>query len=120
MKFIEFTPEQQAEFDKWVAERPPFIRGMIKRCPPDRLYSNGAGHRVTILSYEEDGTVTVAITGQYNKITFERNVFGVPIEDLQECDLPGKDELLGAILTKQEDIDAFINATRSTVLARNH
>lgn len=38
------------------------------------------GQRVFILSYETNGTVTVAVTAKYNKVVFERNVFGVPLD----------------------------------------
>lgn len=78
------------EFDAWVESRPEVIRKMIQALPPDRLYrlwENGS--RCTIYSYEEDGTVTVEVTGQFNENVFiDRKVFGIDPEDLTECDLP--------------------------------
>jgi hypothetical protein len=60
------------------------------------------GQRVFPVSYSEDGTVRVIVSGKYNLVSFEREVFGVEIDDLEECDLPGPDEPLGAILTADE------------------
>ena len=103
----------QAAWDAWVASRPPVVQELCALLPPDRLYLlKTSGHRVTLLSYSEDRTVTVAVTGAFNALTFERQVFGIKPEDLEECDLPGDDEPLGAILTEREDVDAFIDAVR--------
>jgi len=115
--FMDFTPEQKAEFERWVAERPPDVQEMVKSHPPNLLYRNTVtNQRVCIVSYSEDGTVTVAVTGKFNRCMYERNVFGVPLNELEECDLPGPDEELGAMLTEQKDVDAFINAVRPHVL----
>ena len=115
-KIMEYTAEQQTEFDEWVASKPPLIQEMIKKCPPNLLYMNRqSGHRMTIVSYSENGTVTAAVTGEYNQCAFERNVFGIPLVDLEECDLPIGP--VGAVLTDQKDIDNFIKAVRPIVLA---
>ena len=53
------------------------------------------GHRVTMYSYSENGTVTVNVTGDYNVVVFERQVFGISPDDLEECDLPAPGEFLG-------------------------
>jgi len=37
-------------------------------------------------------------------------VFGIKPEDLEECDLPGEDEILGVTLTEREDVRQFISA----------
>lgn len=71
---------------------------------------------MTIYSYSEDGTMTVDVTGQYNKLTFDRRVFGIQPEDMEECDLPGDQEELGTVLTDRKDIDAFINAIRPIIV----
>lgn len=103
---------------EWVASRPPVVQELCKRLPPDRLYLlKSSGHRVTLISYNEDGTVKVAVTGQFNALTFERQVFGIKPEDLEECDLPKEGEPLGALLTEEDDIKEFIDATRPAVLA---
>lgn len=91
---------------EWVASRPPVVQAMCKSHPPDRLYQMAStGHKVTLYSYSENGTVTVDVTGQYNALLLERRVFGVDINDLTECDLPADDELLGAMLQTEDDYD---------------
>lgn len=65
-----------------------------------------SGDRCTIVSYDEemDGTVTlkVEITGQYNFTMFDRHVFGVSPDDLEPCEFPAEDELVGSMLTATE------------------
>lgn len=67
---------------------------------------------MTICAYSEDGTVRVNITGEYNRILFSRQVFGVSPDDLAECDLPGPDEELGDIAAEagytNEDLDNIL------------
>ncbi|MDX2166840.1 MAG: hypothetical protein SF182_07240 [Deltaproteobacteria bacterium] len=102
---------------EWLATRPQCIRDMAERLPPDRLYRmRSTGHRVTLVGYAEDGTVRVYVSGQFNAVTFERQVYGVAADDLEECDLPSPVEPVGAMLTEASDIDAFIETTRA---ARN-
>jgi hypothetical protein len=57
--------------------------------------------------------VRVNVSGNYNFVTFERQVFGVDANDLEECDLPGPNELTGALLTEDDEIEAFIEAQRA-------
>lgn len=119
-EFMTFTPEQQQEFKDWVAARPPAIQEAVAKYPPNRLYRlKSCKHRVCIQSYEENETsltVTVFVSGKYNLCAFERNVFGISLEDLEECDLPTNEEMTGAILTEQEDVSAFIEKSRTHIL----
>jgi hypothetical protein len=96
----------------WVASRPPKIQQMAVMFPPDRLYRMPDGYRGTITSYNEDGTVAIALTGQFNRILFSRKVFGVDPSTLVECDLPGPDEDLGDTAQEagysQEDIETIL------------
>ncbi len=85
----------QAAFEQWVAERPQCIQDMIRSHPPDRLYRLDGDKRVTLHSYQEDGTVVVNVTGEYNRVLFSRQVFGVKLADLVECDLPEEGEDVG-------------------------
>jgi len=111
------THEMDIElFNQWVSERPKLIQEMIKKHPPNLLYSlKGGNQRVTIYSYDEDGTVKVNVNGKYNLIMFGRTVFGVDPEDLTECDLPSKDEKLGCILHGAEANEYIENLRKEKV-----
>jgi hypothetical protein len=104
----------EAAWAKWVATRPECVQELCRLLPPDRLYKmKSTGQRVTLHSYSEDGTVTVDVTADYNFLTFERQVFGISADDLEECDLPGPSELTGALLTEPEEIEEFGEAWRA-------
>lgn len=76
--------------------RPVVIQALARTYPPNRLYRlTGTGQRVTVVSYAEDGTVTVAVTGRYNRVLFSHTVFGVNPTALTECGLPRPGEDLG-------------------------
>lgn len=97
---------------KWIEERPQVIKDMIARHPPNRLYLLQDKWRVFLESYNENGTLTVAICDAYNSgLMFEREVFGVRPEDLIECD-----ELVGpripSRLTDPEAIRTWCALTR--------
>lgn len=113
-KIIEWTDEQRAEWDAWVASRPLVVQDMARRLPPDRLYRMAStGHRVTLYSFSEDGTVTVNVGGDFNAVVFERRVFGVSPDDLTECDLPGPDDPCGSLLTDEADVGDYIESVRA-------
>jgi|SRR5581483_4614995 len=119
----EWDNEQQRVWDEWVASRPPGVRTLCEKFPPNKLYRlKSSGHRVTVYSYAEDGTLTVEITGQYNLIAFDRQVFGIKPEGLEECDLPAPDEPIGFILSDEEALDAdienYIEDRRRYILRR--
>jgi len=101
MNIFEPTPGQLAEYEKWIAARPPAVAAVARRFQPWKLYRLPSGHRVTVYSFGEkpDGTVTLTVTvsGDFNLVTFERNVFGVNPDNLTECDLPAAGERLGAL-----------------------
>ncbi len=87
--------------EEWAKTRPPLIQDMIKRYPAFKLWRlKPSGHRVVIYAYNESGTVTVSVSGLYNRVLFERNVFGVSLDDLEECDLPAEDEDVGVTATE--------------------
>lgn len=98
-KYMEWTEAQQAEWVEWVASRPECVRLLCERLPFDRLYRmKSTGQRVTIDAYSEDGTLRVFVSGKYNLITFQRSVFGISPDDLEECDLPALDEPVGTLI----------------------
>jgi hypothetical protein len=86
-------------FELWVESLPEVVQPMVRSKPPHLLY-NYEGRRVTIHSYGEDGTVTVNITGEFNLISFSRQVFGIPYTELTECAGPEADETLGDMCTQ--------------------
>lgn len=100
-------------WDKWVQERPEGVRKLCIKYPPNLLYRyKPTGSRVLIVSYFEDGTVKVDVSGDYNCVVFEREVFGVDPADLEECDFPGEDEPLGVMLDDHDDVVSFIKTMK--------
>jgi hypothetical protein len=57
-----------------------------------------SGKRVTICAFSDDRTITVNISGQFNFLMFSRLVFGVDPDDLEPCDMPSDDEIVGSML----------------------
>ena len=116
-KIAELT--DAAAWEDWVSSRPPVVQDLCRRYPPDRLYSmKPPGQRVTLVSYSENGTVTVDVSAQWNVVTFERQVFGVDPATLEECDLPADDEPTGAVLTAEGEIRAYCDVLRADLLAK--
>lgn len=99
---LNLTPEQLSEWNDWVQSRPERVRSVAVKLPPWKLYRiRQSGHRVTIQAFDEqtDGKVTcrVLVGGEFNLVAFERQVFGVDPDDLEECELPTPDEILGSM-----------------------
>jgi hypothetical protein len=88
-RFTEPTADTLAAFQAKLAHAPKTIRKTAEEHDPWTLYRlKPTGQRVTIESYGEDGTVTVAVLAKYNPgLTFERDVFGVKPSALEPCDL---------------------------------
>ena len=117
-KVIEWSKDQKKAWEEWVSARPQIIKDLCNRFPPYNLYRlKGSGHRVTLFSYSEEGTMTVNVSGEYNAVIFDRQVFGIKPNDLQECDLPEPDEVIGTFLTEEEDVNEFVDHVRPSVLA---
>lgn len=86
----------QETFDAWLKTRPAVIQDLGRRFPPNRLYRMTDGRlRCYPFSYCEDGTLTVVVDGQFNRVLFSRRVFGVRPDSLVECELPAAGEDLG-------------------------
>ena len=97
------TREEIENWNKWVSERPESVRKIAERFEPWSLYRlKSTGHRVFLYSFEENGTLTVVVSGKYNKVDFERKVFGIDPDDLKPCELPQEGDPLGAALTAEE------------------
>ncbi len=105
----------EAELAKWVATLPENVQDVVRRLPPGRLYrfKTGRRHRCVPYSYDDDGTIKVQVTGEFNLVIFDRTVFGVEPDDLEECDLPGPDEILGTGITDPAEVDAFCAKQRT-------
>ena len=102
--------ECKAEFDSWLADRPQCIKDLAIKYPPWILYRmKSTNQRVNVVGYNESGTVTVNVSGKFNFVVMERSVFGVSPDDLEECDLPSKDEKVGVLLTEDTDIKEYLD-----------
>ena len=93
----------EEKWNEWVATRPESVQKLCREFPPNRLYRLGSTlHRCMVYSYSEDGTMTVNVTGEHNVVLFSRSVFGIKPEELTECDLPDKDEIVGEAMSQDE------------------
>jgi hypothetical protein len=113
----EMTAEDEATLEaswvQWLASRPQVIKDLGARFKPWKLYRmKSTGHRVFCLSFSENNTITVAVTGTYNLLSMERQVFGIEPDDLLECDLPGPEEVVGVYLTEDEQL-LMVNRRRA-------
>ena len=98
-RWTEPTPEQEENWREWVSSRPDSVRKNAERLPPWELFlMKSTGQRVTVYSYSEDGTVTVNVTGEFNAVMFDRQVFGIDPNDLEPCELPPGDDFLGTLI----------------------
>ena len=118
------TPTELAEWEEWCDSRPPAIAEVARRLPPWKLYRlKSTDQRVTIAVYDEPldektgepsgdpVTLQVDVDGRFNFVIFERRVFGVSPDDLEECDLP-EGEVVGALFTEEAEVEGFIEAAR--------
>lgn len=100
------------DYEEWCKTRPPKVAELARKFPPwmmlrwsprDMPYKGLRCFSVGVHETEDgDAKMMIAITGQYNFIEFERRVFGVDASELVECELPGPDEKLGAVLTQEQ------------------
>ncbi len=105
-RWKELTPQEEKDWAAWLAERPACIREVATKFPPWELYLlKSSGHRVKIDSYQEPKPPTgqvrdvhflVFVSAEFNLLAFERQVFGIPQNDLEPCDFPPHDEIVGS------------------------
>ena len=108
-----FKEMNEEAWHEWVKTRPESVKKLCHQFPPNRLYLlKSSGHRVTVYSYNENGTMTVNISGEFNAVMFDRRVFGIEPDELEECDLPDEKEVLGTVLKKEDEVKAYINLMR--------
>jgi hypothetical protein len=115
-RYYEPTPERIGEYSAWLADRPDNVRAVAARFRPWELFRLGP-HRVFVRSFHEepDGSVSLAVivSGKFNRVVIERQVFGIDPAELTPCELPGPDEPVGAMLTDPADIDVYIAALKA-------
>lgn len=102
-----------SEYEAFVESRPPHVREVMRRFDPWTLYRYGRQRVIFLgLDEEDDGGITarIHVSAQYNLVLFERNVFGVPWQELEECDLPDPHEITGAIAETDEEINTLLKA----------
>lgn len=103
MRFHEPTPALLRAWKAWVRKLPKAARAAAERFDPWTLYRlKTTGDRVTVCSFADDATVTVIVSGRWNLVLFDRQVFGIQPDELEECDLPGPDEMVGTVLTQDQ------------------
>ena len=107
-----FTELDISGLIEWAKARPKIVEETVMAYLPNRLYMMDTGHRCEIISYAEDGTVTVAVTEKWNHINFPRRVGGVDPGTLVECDLPPYDEKVGIKWNRAQCI-AYLNEQRA-------
>lgn len=74
----------------------PECRALAKRYPVNKLYRiKSTGMRGYPIAYSEDLTISLNVTGEYNRVTFSHIVFGLTEEHIEECELPLPGEDLG-------------------------
>lgn len=98
------TPENEASYEAWVSKLPEVVQSVARRFRPWKLYRlKTTGQRVTVYAFGEPSeagksvSLTVIVSARYNLLTFERQVFGIDPDDLEECELPGPDEPVGVV-----------------------
>lgn len=103
MNRYEPTDEQRAAWVSWCAERPPEIREVAERFPPWSLWLLNE-QRVYPVGYSEPDppkfpgvTLRVMVSGEYNFVMMEREVFGVDPASLTPADMPTPHEPVGSM-----------------------
>jgi hypothetical protein len=88
------TEKQQRAWERWVRKRPKAVREVAERFDPWSLFLlKSTGDRVVIIGFGErkdsPTTLDVAVLNDFNpEVLIDRNVFGVPPDDLEPCDPP--------------------------------
>lgn len=104
--------ERERDWKEWVAQLPTAeARSAGEKVNPWTLYRmKSTGHIVNVVSIFDDGTVTVFVGGDFNLVMFEREVFGIDVNDLEPCEIP-EGKTTGALLSPSE-VDANMDALR--------
>lgn len=102
-QLMEPSEADLAEWAEFKNGLPDNLRLIAGRVNPWTLYRlRPTGQRVIVYSYQDDGTVTVIVSGLYNLQLHDAQVFGINPDDLEECDLPSPNEPVGSLMTTDE------------------
>lgn len=120
-RFHHPTPEQEDDWRRQVMSMSPELAAaaVANTLDPWTLYRmSSTGDRCTLQSlYLVEGggvQVTVAVTGEFNAVPFDRQVFGVDPAELTPCELPHPAALTGRVLTTAQ-VDDNIDLLRVMV-----
>lgn len=103
--------ELEEEHLNWLSSRPEKIKEMFKKKPGNILYRlRSTGEYCILYSYNESGNVTVTVPSSLNEnLMFEKQVFGVPLDDLEEVEMPDHyDPDREPRLKTVEEIEVFV------------
>ena len=115
-RIFEPPQEQVDSFNAWADSLPEPAHANAKKFPPWELFRmKSTGQRVTLNGCNDNGTISVTVSGKYNAVLAERIVFGVDPADLEPCDLPEPHEPTGTLLSQQDVAD---NIDKLRVLIR--
>jgi hypothetical protein len=140
-RWMDPTPEREAAYKKWTAERPPGVRELAEKFDPWELYALARDdgerpNKVTIAGFSAAGghrhchapghshhhenqkpAVRVRVLGYFNAVGFQREVIVEP-ENLTPCELPADDELVGSADLSEEELNRPAEERRAIMAAR--
>lgn len=116
-----YTPTEEvlALWKSWLADHEE-VRELAEQFPPWKLFKLN-NQRVFVVGYEEHGApcascgktgdghgaLKVAVTGMLNMVSLAREVNGVHPEELAECELPDPLDLVGCMLSEEQQALLF-------------
>lgn len=118
MRFMEPTRAQKTAYRHWLASRRPAVRAILKRFDIWSLYRlKPTGQYVLLRGVDEheDGSFTarVDVTSEWNSgLLFDRQVFGIALDELEVCDVLPEREPSRTALLSQDDVNTNIDQLR--------
>lgn len=91
------TRKDVLEVNQKLKDRPRNVRAIAKKLDFFSLYwLQPVQSHVIIYSVEDDGSITVSATREYNHLVYDVLIFGVDLEDLHTCEIPSRAREQGA------------------------
>ena len=102
-------------YTEWIATRPEAVQAVARRFDPWTLYRmKSTGQRVCVIGFDEMEAggvcVRVEVSGDFNFVTHERQVYGIDPDDLVECDLPTAAEITGSLDMTPDELMPLMRA----------